>query len=94
MAGEPGQRYYTKESAHLPTIEALVTESDLYDEGHKFFSEQLLPIAKNRPPLPVGALYWDELTLAWEATYLNESEPQEALDNVKDTVQGELQRFC
>ena len=94
MAGEAGQRYYTKESAHLPTIEALVTEADLYDEGHKFFSEQLLPIAKNRPPLPVGALFWDELTLAWEATYLNESEPQEALDNVADTVQGELQRFC
>ncbi len=94
MAGEPGQRVYTKESAHLPTIEALVTEADLYDEGHKFFSEQLLPIAKNRPPLPVGALYWDTLTLAWEATYLNESEPQAALDNAKETVQAELQRFC
>ena len=32
---------------------------------------QLLPTAKNRPPLPVGARYWDELTSAWERIFLN-----------------------
>jgi multiple sugar transport system substrate-binding protein len=94
LAGEPGQRTYTVETAHLPTIEALVTQADLYDEGHRFFAETLLPIAKNRPPLPVGALYWDELTKAWQATYLNEEEPQAALDAAAETVNGELERFC
>jgi len=94
MAGEPGQRIYTKESAHLPTWEALLEDTTLFEERHRFFSEQLLPIAKNRPPLPVGAKYWDELTAAWQAVYLNEAEPQEALAAVKERVQSQLGRFC
>ena len=75
FSGEEGQRIYTKESQHLPTIEALLQEADLFEERHRFFSEQLLPIAKNRPPLPVGAKYWDELTVAWQKTYLDQEEP-------------------
>jgi multiple sugar transport system substrate-binding protein len=63
FAGEPGQRIYTKESKHLPTIEALLSDTELFEERHKFFAE-LLPTAKNRPPLPVGAKYWDELSVA------------------------------
>jgi multiple sugar transport system substrate-binding protein len=94
MAGEPGQRTYATESKHLPTILSLLEEEDIFSERHKFFSEQLLPIAKNRPPLPVGALYWDELTAAWQATYLNEAEPQEALETVKERVQAQLEQFC
>lgn len=94
MAGEPGQRTYATESKHLPTILTLLEEEDIFDERHKFFSEELLPVAKNRPPLPVGALYWDELTVAWQSTYLGEAEPQEALDTVKERVQAQLERFC
>lgn len=93
-AGEPGQRIYTQESKHLPTVAALLEDEDLFAESHLFFSQQLLPIAKNRPPLPVGARYWDELTTAWQATYLDEAEPAAALANVKERVQGDLQRFC
>jgi len=94
FAGPDGQRIYAKETAHLPTITALLEETDLFDERHRFFSEQLLPIAKNRPPLPVGAKYWDELTQAWQRIYLNEEEPAEALATVKERVQSDLQRFC
>jgi multiple sugar transport system substrate-binding protein len=94
MAGEPGQRIYTKDSSHLPTYEALLEDASLFDERHLFFSEQLLPIAKNRPPLPVGAKYWDELTNAWQSVYLNEEEPEAALAAVKERVQSQLQRFC
>ncbi len=94
MAGEAGQRIYTKESSHLPTWEALLEDKSLFDERHLFFSEELLPIAKNRPPLPVGAKYWDELTSAWQAVYLNEEEPEAALAAVKERVQSQLQRFC
>ena len=78
MAGADGQRIYTKETAHLPTWEALLSEADIFEERHAFFAE-LLPTAKNRPPLPVGAKYWDELTVAWQSTYLGETEPQAAL---------------
>ncbi len=94
MSGEEGQRIYAKESSHLPTFESLLKDPSLFEERHKFFSDKLLPIAKNRPPLPVGAKYWDELTNAWQATYLNQQTPAEALKSVKERVQPQLQRFC
>ena len=94
FAGEPGQRLYTTETAHLPTIKALLDDADLFDERHLFFAKQLLPTAKNRPPLPVGARYWDELTSAWEKIYLNQEEPASALAAVKGRVQPDLQGFC
>jgi multiple sugar transport system substrate-binding protein len=78
----------------LPTIITLLDDADLFDERHLFFAEQLLPTAKNRPPLPVGARYWDELTSAWERIYLNEEEPATALAAVKERVQPDLQGFC
>lgn len=93
MAGADGQRIYTKDTAHLPTWEALLSEADIFEERHAFFAE-LLPTAKNRPPLPVGAKYWDELTVAWQSTYLGEAEPQAALQTVFDRVQPDLARFC
>lgn len=94
FAGDPGQRIYTEQSKHLPTLEALLEVPELYTEEHRFFSEQLLPLARNRPPLPVGALYWDELTSAWQKTYLGEAEPAEALATVKERVQQRLQSDC
>lgn len=95
IAGEPGQRLYTTETAHLPTINTLLGDADLFqDEQHRFFADQLLPTAKNRPPLPVGARYWDELTSAWQKVYLNEEEPAAALATVKERVQPDLQGFC
>ena len=95
IAGEPGQRTYTTEAANLPTIQALLDDTSLFeDEQHLFFATQLLPTAKNRPPLPVGARYWDELTSAWEKVYLNEEEPAAALATVKERVQPDLQGFC
>jgi multiple sugar transport system substrate-binding protein len=94
IAGEPGQRTYTTESDHLPTIQSLLEESDLFDERHLFFAEQLLPTAKNRPPLPVGAKYWDELTTAWQKIYLNQEEPASALATAKQRVQPDLDRYC
>jgi multiple sugar transport system substrate-binding protein len=93
FAGEPGQRLYTKSSSHLPTIASLAAEEELFEGGHKFFA-QLLPTAHNRPPLPVGAKYWNELSVAWQKVYLNQSKPEDALKDVIDHVQPDLQRFC
>lgn len=94
MTGEAGQRVYTEVTKHLPTWQSLLQDPSLYDERHRFFSEQLLPTAKNRPPLPVGSLYWDELTAAWQKTYLNQEEPQPALEEAKNRVQPRLDRYC
>jgi multiple sugar transport system substrate-binding protein len=93
MAGEPGQRLYTSQSQHLPTITSLLEDESLYESTHLFFRE-LLPLAKSRPPLPVGALYWDELSTAWEKAYLNQEDPQSALEQVASRVNPQLQPFC
>ncbi len=95
IAGEPGQRSYTTETAHLPTFNNLLAEDDLFpDPQHLFFARTLLPTAKNRPPLPVGARYWNELTSAMERIYLNQEEPAAALATVKERVQPDLEGFC
>ena len=95
IAGEPGQRTYTTETAHLPTIRKLLDDADLFtDERRRFFAQQLLPTAQNRPSLPVGAEYWNELTAAWQKIYLNEEEPAAALATVKDRVQPDLDPYC
>jgi multiple sugar transport system substrate-binding protein len=95
IAGEPGQRSYVTDTAHLPTFNSLLADPDLFpDPQHRFFAQDLLPTAKNRPPLPVGARYWDELTSAWERVYLNQEEPEAALATVKERVQPDLAGFC
>lgn len=93
IAGEPGQTVYTRETQHMPTVSSLQGSPELFDERHQFFAE-LLPTAQSRPPLPVGALYWDELTDAWERVYLNQTEPQAALEQVASRVQPQLDPFC
>lgn len=93
IAGAPGQRIYTKESAHLPTLKALLNDNSLYDKNHLFF-KNLLPSANSRPPLPVGALYWDELTNAMNKVTLNQAEPKAALEEVASRVNAQLQQFC
>jgi multiple sugar transport system substrate-binding protein len=72
---------------------ALYDEKDLFSERHQFFL-QLIPTAKNRPPLPVGLKYWDELSAAWQKNYLGQGQPADLLKAVKDRVNGDLQRFC
>jgi multiple sugar transport system substrate-binding protein len=93
FAGTEGQRRYSVGTAHLPTLKELVDDDSLFDEQHQFFRE-LLDVARNRPPLPVGALYWDELTVAQEAVVLNRKSPADALEQVASRVQPQLQEFC
>jgi len=94
FAGPEGQKKYTVESKHIPTLKEVQADASLYDERHLFFVQELLPTAKNRPPLPVGAKYWDELEDAWDKIYLNQEEPQAALESAKNNTQGQLGQFC
>jgi len=89
IAGPEGQKVYTKESTHLPTLNALLSDASLYDPAHKAFLD-LLPTAHSRPPLAVGAAYWDALTSAMGSVELNTKQPQAALQEVQDAVQPQL----
>jgi multiple sugar transport system substrate-binding protein len=90
IAGPEGQATYTRETAHLPTLTALLEDASLYDEAHAQFLD-FLEVAHNRPPLPVGAIYWDALTAAQGSVELNTAEPQAALQEVADSVQPQLE---
>ncbi|HEV8699523.1 MAG TPA: ABC transporter substrate-binding protein [Candidatus Limnocylindrales bacterium] len=89
FAGPEGQKVYTKETKHLPTLKALLSDASLYDERHKTFLD-FLNVATNRPPLAVGATYWDALTDAQGAVELNSKEPMAALQEAQDAVQPRL----
>jgi multiple sugar transport system substrate-binding protein len=89
IAGPDGQAVYTKESTHLPTLNALLSDASLYDPAHKAFLD-LLPSAESRPPLAAGAAYWDALTSAQGSVELNTKEPLAALQEVQDAVQPQL----
>ena len=60
IAGPEGQAVYTKETTHLPTLNALLTDASLFDASHKTFLD-CCPTAHSRPPLAAGATYWDAL---------------------------------
>jgi multiple sugar transport system substrate-binding protein len=89
LAGPEGQTTYTVETKHLPTLKALAEDASLFDEQLVQFLP-LLDVAHNRPPLAVGALYWDALTSAQGSVELNSAEPAAALQEVADSVQPEL----
>jgi multiple sugar transport system substrate-binding protein len=89
FGGPDGQKAYAKDTTHLPTIKSLLADASLYDPQHKVFLD-LLPGALNRPPLAVGAKYWDELTRAQGAVELNTKTPQDALAAVGPAVQPQL----
>src|SRR5262249_40563727 len=93
MSGENGQRIFTQESKSLPTWEALLSDHELFPGPLAFFAK-LLPTAKNRPPLPVGTEYWDELGVAWQKTYLNQGAPADLLKTARDRVNADLEQFC
>jgi multiple sugar transport system substrate-binding protein len=89
MTGPEGQKMYTKGTAHLPTYKSLLDDNSLYEGDHMFFKE-ILASAHSRPPLPVGALYWDALTQAQHAVTLNQEDPKTALQKVYDQVQPQM----
>jgi multiple sugar transport system substrate-binding protein len=93
FAGEQGQRTYTQETTHMPTWKTLLTDSSLFPGDHKLFVQQLA-VAHSRPALPVGALYWDQLTIAQSAAEHQSKDPAAALKSVADTVNAKLQSFC
>jgi multiple sugar transport system substrate-binding protein len=93
VTGEEGQTFLVKEAASLPTLKSLQERKDLYSQEYQFFLS-LLPVSKSRPPLPVGALYWDKLKEAEEDVITNNQTPEAALKAVVDEVQPQMDRYC
>ena len=93
IAGEPGQRVYTKETQHTPTFKSLTSDSTLFPGDHSFFSKQL-SAAHSRPPLPVGGLYWDQLSTAQDAATRHTTEPAAALATAASATNDKLKQYC
>ena len=93
FAGEPGQRTYTKETQHMPTWKALLTDNSLY-QGDLGLFVKLLPTAHSRPALPVGSLYWDQLSTAQDAAVRHSKDPAVALKDAATATNDKLQQFC
>ena len=93
ITGPEGQSVYVKETAHLPTVKSLLSDNSIFDKRHLFFKD-LLPSAKSRPAIPVGALYWDQLTSAMNKVTLNQATPAAALAQVATRVNQQLSKFC
>lgn len=92
LCGVPGQRKWYELNTGLPTISSLLQDETLYGDNEvmKLFGTVVLPTAKNRPALPVGGKYLDELYTAWDEIKRGLNSPEEALQVVKENTQTEL----
>jgi multiple sugar transport system substrate-binding protein len=80
--GMEGQRSYCRDFNKAPTLFALSIEEGFYSPGQLYFREAL-SFARNRPPLSVGASYWDELSKAQDSVVRNLDTPLSALEKVE-----------
>jgi multiple sugar transport system substrate-binding protein len=94
ICGAEGQKMYTISSAHTPTLRSAFSDPSIFSEKHRFFIENLLNVTQTRPPLPVGAKYWDELEAAQDKISLNQEDPATAFATVKENTQPLLDPFC
>jgi ABC-type glycerol-3-phosphate transport system substrate-binding protein len=94
MAGEQGQRLRCgfENKAYLPTWQPILTDDSLFAPQYGFV-RNLLSVTKSRPVLPVGAYYWDQLSIAMEEVWTNTKTPAEALKVVETQTQAQLDRF-
>lgn len=84
--GEPGSTMYTTGTHHLSPVKTVNDNNSLYS-GEDVFFKQILSVAHSRPPLPVGALYWDALTAAQDAVTLKQADVMTELQNIYNQVQ-------
>jgi maltose-binding protein MalE len=90
--GPVGNRIYCKETERFPALLELQNDESIYGPKTEVL-RALLPYARNRPAIPVGALYWDAHGAAQDAVCKNTKTPAVALKEVEDQVQPQLNRF-
>jgi multiple sugar transport system substrate-binding protein len=96
LCGPEASRAYVERNNNLPVLTELTTDTELLGPELSWAVENLFPTTHFRPPLPVGAKYWVELTTAWQSIYLNQATPEEALGQAKENTQADLDNggFC
>jgi ABC-type glycerol-3-phosphate transport system substrate-binding protein len=93
MSGPEGQRVYTKVTGHLPTWTALLSDRQVLPGNQQFFA-RMMPFSENRPPLPVGAQFSDAMDAAQQGVLLGKETPEQALQQVYNRVQPQMQQYC
>ena len=93
LTGAEGQRIYTKMTQQLPTWADLLNDKSLFPGNLDFFA-QILHFSRARVPLPVGAIFWDQLSNAQDKMVLHADTPLNALQTVYKRVQPQLQQYC
>jgi multiple sugar transport system substrate-binding protein len=91
LCGVEGSRTYVEINNNLPVLNDLLADKELLGEDLMWCVENLFPTTHFRPPLPVGAKYWDELTTAYQAIYLNQATPADAYAQAKENTQSEME---
>ncbi len=90
MTGADGQRVYVEINNNLPTNLELLQDTDLLGEDLSWFAQQF-DTTRNRPVLPVGAKFWDEMTAAWQLIYTGESTPEDAMATAKENTMMDME---
>lgn len=89
MTSADGQRTYVEINNNLPTNLELLGDVELLGEDLAWFAEQF-PTTRNRPVLPVGAKYWDEMTAAWEQIYTGAASPEDAMATARENTMMDM----
>lgn len=90
VAGEEGQKIYSKNTYNLATIDSINQELYGEDPIMKQFAE-LLPSANHRPVIAEGTLLWNELNKARDLAVRGKGDPQQLLQKVSNKVNKELE---
>ena len=64
LCSAAGSRTYVTLNNNLPVRHDLLADKSLFSEDLTWFVDNIFPTTKFRPPLPVGAKYWDEMEAA------------------------------
>jgi len=91
--GPEANEIYARGTYHLPVSKEAFEVTSLKEEPRYKVFLDLLPYSRCRPVIPVGALYWDELTAARDYVIHGKKTPKQALDDVVARVQAELDKI-
>lgn len=96
MYAEEESQLRQAEGLHLlPTRKsaASAVAARKFDPVLTFAAQELLPISRVRPPIPVSQKLWDELVRATEVALYKKATPKEALDRANEAVQKAWDEF-
>ncbi len=90
--GLEANEMFAEGTFHLPVTRVGAATTFLREEpGYSVFID-VLPYSQCRPVIPVGGLYWDELTAARDYVIYGKKAAKQALDDATAKVQAELDR--